>query len=88
MGEYAFSGCENLASVTVSDDLPYVGGRAFEKTKWLNSQPDGVVYIGKSAYGYKGDMPKNTELSLKSGITNISGYAFYEEKNLTSVKIP
>lgn len=59
-----------------------------EKTKWLNSQPDGVVYIGKSAYGYKGDMPKNTELSLKSGITNISGYAFYEEKNLTSVKIP
>lgn len=47
-----------------------------------------MVYIGKSAYGYKGDMPKNTELSLKSGITNISGYAFYEEKNLTSVKIP
>ena len=88
VGEYAFSGCENLASVTVSDDLPYVGGRAFEKTKWLKSQPDGVVYIGKSAYGYKGDMPKNTELSLKSGITNISGYAFYEEKNLTSVKIP
>ena len=88
VGEYAFSGCENLASVTVSDDLQYVGGRAFEKTKWLNSQPDGVVYIGKSAYGYKGDMPKNTELSLKSGITNISGYAFYEEKNLTSVKIP
>ncbi len=88
VGEYAFSGCENLASVTVSDDLPYVGGRAFEKTKWLNSQPDGVVYIGKSAYGYKGDMPKNTELSLKSGITNISGYAFYEEKNLTSVKVP
>ena len=88
VGEYAFSGCENLASVTVSDDLPYVGGRAFEKTKWLNSQPDGVVYIGKSAYGYKGDMPKNTELSLKSGITNISGYAFYEEKNLRSVKIP
>ena len=88
VGEYAFSGCENLASVTVSDDLPYVGGRAFEKTKWLNSQPDGVVYIGKSAYGYKGDIPKNTELSLKSGITNISGYAFYEEKNLTSVKIP
>ena len=88
VGEYAFSGCENLASVTVSDDLPYVGGRAFEKTKWLNSQPDGVVYIGKSAYGYKGDMPKNTELSLKSGITNISGYAFYEEKNLTSVKFP
>ena len=88
VGEYAFSGCENLASVTVSDDLPYVGGRAFEKTKWLNSQPDGVVYIGKSAYGYKVDMPKNTELSLKSGITNISGYAFYEEKNLTSVKIP
>ena len=88
VGEYAFSGCENLASVTVSDDLPYVGGRAFEKTKWLNSQPDGVVYIGKSAYGYKGDMPKNTELYLKSGITNISGYAFYEEKNLTSVKFP
>ena len=88
VGEYAFSGCENLASVTVSDDLLYVGGRAFEKTKWLNSQPDGVVYIGKSAYGYKGDMPKNTELSLKSGITNISGYAFYEEKNLTSVRIP
>ena len=68
MGEYAFSGCENLASVTVSDDLPYVGGRAFEKTKWLNSQPDGVVYIGESAYGYKGDMPKNTELSLKSAL--------------------
>ncbi|MBR2882598.1 MAG: leucine-rich repeat domain-containing protein, partial [Prevotella sp.] len=49
---------------------------------------DGVVYINKIAYTYKGTMPSNTGITLKDGTTIISEYAFYNCTNLTSIIIP
>ena len=60
----------------------------FNNTLWYEKQPDGVVYAGKVAYGYKGDEPSNTNIVLKDDTVGIAGSAFKLETWITSMTIP
>jgi len=84
----AFEGCTALSSITISDNIEYIGGDCFRKTAWYNNQPDGMVYIGKAAYKYKGGMPEGTNLVIKEGTRCIAGNAFASCAGLTSIMIP
>lgn len=83
-----FKGCSNLSIVDVTTNLKKVGWGAFMGTAWYEAQPDGLIYIGKVAYRYKGTMPSNTTISLKEGTTSISYGAFSGCKGLSSITIP
>ena len=48
----------------------------------------GVVYAGKVAYDYKGEMPANTNLVLEEGTKGITEDAFEGCTSLTSITIP
>lgn len=84
----AFSGCSSLASITFPDDIISIGAYAFNGTSWYTNQPDGVIYVGKVLYKYKGDMPANTNIAIKDGTISISPYAFQKCSTLISVVIP
>ena len=88
IGNSAFYGCTGLTSIEISDSVTEIGGFAFDATAWYNIQPDGLIYVGKVAYEYKGEMPKNTSIQLKNGTVSISDYAFWGCKGLISVEIP
>ena len=97
IGERAFYNCTSLENIDIPDskiilgpcrDACGIGGECFSRTKWEENQPEGVIYAGKIAYSYKGDMPENTEITLKSGTKGIAEYAFYGRKNLTNITIP
>ena len=88
IGEFAFSGCTGLTSVTIPNSVTSIGSFAFEGTPWYNNQPDGVVYIGKVAYKFKGKMGSGTVINIKEGTVSISDWAFYGCTGLTSVTIP
>lgn len=88
IGDNAFYYCEHLKDVQIPNELQYVGGYAFAGTPWLNQQPDGVVYLGKIAYAYSGEMQTNTVIQLKKGTKAIAPTAFYGQENLARVQIP
>lgn len=88
IGESAFEACSALTSMTIPNGVTSIGSSAFYGTAWYNNLPDGLVYAGKVAYGYKGDMPANTNITIQKGTLGIAGYAFYNCSNLKSVVIP
>ena len=88
IGENAFSGCTDLLSIEFPNTLEYIGSLAFNNTKWYENQLDGVVYIGKIAYNYKGTMPENTSIKIAEGTIGISPSAFRSFGNLIEVDIP
>jgi hypothetical protein len=89
IGESAFRDCTSLASITLPAGVTFVGVYAFDNTAWLNSQPDGLVYVGKVLYTYKGTMPDNTVINnIRSDIIAISGNAFSDCAGLTAITIP
>lgn len=75
IGGYAFELCSNLTSITVPDSVTNIGYAAFSGTAWRSNQPDGVVYAGKVACGYKGSMFE-TQIVLKQGTIGIADTAF------------
>ncbi|MDE6004838.1 MAG: leucine-rich repeat protein [Oscillospiraceae bacterium] len=84
----AFENCINLENISFSQNVNKINLHAFENTAWLNSQPDGAVYINNFLYCYKGEMPEHTEFIIPDGIKHIVPFAFVKQKNLISVILP
>lgn len=83
----AFAKCDNLTSVIVNGNVTCIGG-TLDETPWYNNQPDGLVYLGKMLYGYKGEMPIGTDVVIKEGTSGIANDAFLNCRGLTSIVIP
>ena len=88
IGSGAFADCSGLTSITIPNSVTSIGGNAFYGTAWYNNQPDGLVYVGKVAYKYKGTMPDNTKIVLEDGTLSITNEAFSGCSGLASVTIP
>ena len=88
IGDYVFCGCGKLTSVNIPNGVTRIGGDAFSGTSWYFNQPDGLVYAGKVAYKYKGDMPDGTSVTIKDGTKGISDGALSYYEEMTSITIP
>ncbi len=86
IGREAFNGCTALSDVTVADSVQGIGIHAFDNTPWLNDQPDGLVYIGKVVYTYKGNCP--AEVTLSEDTIGIAGMAFDSVQTLETINFP
>lgn len=83
-----FEKCKSVENITLPSTLTDLSARAFSESKWFDRQPDGMVYIGTYAYGYKGDMPENTKIVFKEGTTLIADYMFSGCTELVEVDMP
>lgn len=88
IGSNAFSGCTSLASIDIQSSVIEMPSGVFDDTSWYENQPEGLIYIGKIAYKYKGTMPDNTSIEIKDGTTCLTGGTFANCTGLTSVTIP
>ena len=85
--ESAFQGCSKLADVSIPNSCKYLDNGAFDRTKWYENQPDGVIYCGNFLYDYKGTMPSNTSINVKSGTVGICA-SFWGQSNLVNITFP
>lgn len=92
IGTWAFLGCSKLSSISFPNSLKSMGSGVFSNTAWFNTQPDGVLYVGKVLYTYKGNKPAGLKVIIKDGTIGIADYAFYNltsnEYSLISITIP
>ncbi|MDD6488795.1 MAG: leucine-rich repeat domain-containing protein [Clostridia bacterium] len=86
----AFNGCTSLEIIDVPDSVTSIDGKdVYENTLWYKNQPDGVVYLGKVACAFKGEMLADTTIVLKDGTVGISDDFFFGTDNkITSIVIP
>ena len=87
LGDYMFSGCSALTSLTLPSSVTKIGNYAFENCSGLTSMkiPSGVTKIGDCAFKYCSGL---TSMIIPSGVTKIGVGAFSGCSGLTSMKIP
>jgi len=83
----SFTGCSGLTSITLPETLESLP-RLFNDTKWYSDQPNGIIYLGKYLYSWKGVMPLNTTIILDPGTICIAERALEGCTGLTSINIP
>ena len=84
---YAFQHCTSLTSINIPYSVNYIGYLALDDTGWLNSQPNGIVYLGSDwCIGYKGTKPSGA-LSINY-TRGIASNAFDDCSSITSVSLP
>lgn len=88
IGDWAFLNCSNLSTITIPESVTNVGTAAFSGTAWYDNQPDGVVYVGKALYKYKGAMLGTTKVVVKEGTKSIADNAFQDCNKLEFIVIP
>ena len=87
IGDYAFSGCSSLTSLTLPSSVNEIGIYAFHGCSGLTSLtlPSSVTSIGEFAVRYCSGL---TSLTIPSGVTTIDYYAFADCSGLTSLTLP
>ena len=86
IGDYAFSGCTGLTSITIPDSVTSISYSAFSGCDGLTSItiPDSVTSIGNGAFE---NCTGLTSVTIPDSVTLISAYAFSGCTGLTSVTI-
>lgn len=83
----AFSGCQRLADITLSEQVENIHTGAFTGTAWENAQPDGMMYLAHILYDYKGKAKRDTALVVRDGTQYISANAIYDN-HIVSITLP
>ncbi len=87
IGDEAFYGCEDLASISTHAGLSAIGKDAFKETAYYNNAGNWegkALYLGNYLLSVSGDA--SGEFTVKEGTTMIASYAFYQCDAITTVK--
>ena len=87
IGEYAFSYCSSLTSITIPNSVTTIKEYAFSNCSSLTSVtiPNSVTTIGDNAFNGCSSL---TSVNIPNSVTTIGGWAFSICSSLTSVTIP
>lgn len=87
IGNFSFSGCENLSLNSLPAGVTSIGDYAFDSCYVLSltSLPDGIDRIGSAAFNMCEGL---TELTFMGTPTSIASNAFENCINLTTINVP
>ena len=84
IGEYAFSNCSSLTSVTIPNSVTTIKEYAFSNCSSLTSVtiPNSVTTIGDNAFNGCSSL---TSVTIPNSVTTIGGWAFARCTNITQI---
>ena len=87
IGDWAFSDCSSLTSVTIPNSVTSIGNGAFSRCYSLTSVTigNGVTSIGEKAFYNCSSL---TSVTIPNSVTSIGNSAFEYCRSLTSITIP
>ena len=87
IGDYSFSGCISLTSVTIGNSVTSIGDCAFFRCSGLTSVtiPNSVTSIGQETFSGCSSL---TSVTIPNSVTSIRGGAFWHCSSLTAISIP
>ncbi len=88
IGLSAFQNCSQLVSITVPQSVSIIEAQAFEGTAWIKNHQNGLMILGNTVYGYKGEKPNQKEFTVPEGIVQIGNHAFSDWEQLETVILP
>lgn len=88
IGTSAFENAISLQTFTSNLFVKHVGEKAFFNTPWFDGLNDGLVYIGKALYTYKGEVTSGAEIEVAAGVVSISPKAFQNQIGLKYILFP
>ena len=87
IGDYVFSDCTNMTSITLPNSITSIGYGAFMRCSSLTSItiPNSVTSIGEDAFfGCRG----LTNITIPNSVTSIGDFAFGNCTSLTTINVP
>ena len=85
IGKSAFAFCDSLSTIIIPNSVVNIGEEAFVGTKWLNNQPEGLLYINNILIKMIGNLPI---VGIREGTINIPTSTFEGRTNLKKIYIP
>lgn len=87
IGEWAFSGCSSLTSITIPSSVTSIKEYAFQHCSSLTSIviPSSITEISEHTFLACGSL---TSITIPNSVTSIKKYAFQSCSSLTSISIP
>ena len=86
IGDYKFSGCDSLPSITIPNSVTSIGEHTFAYCKGLTSVNIGNSVTSIGEYAFSG-CTGLTSVTIPNSVTSIGNDAFYKCSGLTSVTI-
>ena len=87
IGDYAFSGCSSLTSITIPNSVTSIGQHAFHNCTGLTSITIGNSVTSIEFCAFSG-CSSLTSIEIPNSVTSIGGDAFSGCSSLTSITIP
>ena len=87
LGEYCFSGCWGLTSITIPNSVTSLGHNCFGGCSGLTSItiPNSVTSLGNGCFWFCSGL---TSITIPNSVTRLGNQCFYECSGLTSITIP